>query len=100
MATRRFTIEGDGESMTLRVDLTKSPVMMNFNLNKPTVVYARDGRGAGCDVYLSIEGTILKFDFPDPIPVHERVSLDVEFLYVGESDPENPPTKKVEMGVW
>jgi hypothetical protein len=82
MFVRQFFIAGDGESRTLNVDLTSSPVGMEFRNDKtPAYAFLRSASGSNCEVSLSIEGRILTFEFTEPPAKGERVDVVVELYY-------------------
>ena len=84
MLAKRFVFVGDGTSV-IRVALDKSPVAMTFIGGKtPFFAMLRGSQGSNAEVWLSMEGVVLKFEFPVPPAPGERVEVDVEFFYEGE----------------
>ena len=85
MFCKKFAFAGDGESAVVMIDLTSSPVGMEFKNSKyPSVAYAKNGSGKGCDVSLSLVERFLTVEFPEALAAGDRVDLDIEFWYEGE----------------
>lgn len=86
MYAKRFILLGDGESLTLTVDLERSPVGMEFRGGK-TPHIARLKQSSGREVErLDIEPStsLLKFEFGRPLAKGESAEVDLEFFYRGE----------------
>lgn len=83
MWSRFFMLNGDGESTTLRIDLTAAPVGMEFRGDhKPVLALHRSYEGPSISS-LTLADASLTFEFCRP-PAHgERVDIPIEFYYEG-----------------